>query len=65
LLALEIILENRFVVLAAVEHANDGYLICVHVEGDHGALFVVGDARPGRTSSRMVARWGIVRKLSQ
>jgi hypothetical protein len=36
------ILENRFVVLTAVEHANDGNLLCVH-----GAIFVVGDAQAG------------------
>jgi len=35
-----IVLQDRCVVLAAVENANDGYLLGVHVESDHGALLV-------------------------
>ncbi len=39
-----IVLQDRCVVLAAVENANDGYLLGVHVEGDHGAILLEGDA---------------------
>ncbi|HSG22675.1 MAG TPA: hypothetical protein VLA64_06905 [Azonexus sp.] len=55
-----VVLQDRFVVLAAVENANDRYLLGVHVEGDHGAFLVVGDvqAGPHRTSSRTGAAMG-------
>jgi hypothetical protein len=44
LVALEVVLEDRFVILTTVEHADDGDLLGFHVEGDHGALLVVCDA---------------------
>jgi len=37
-------LQSRFVVLAAIEHADNGYPFGVHVESDHGSFFVVCDA---------------------
>jgi len=59
--------ECRFVVLPAVEHAEDGNLQCdiVYFEGDHRPALVVRDTQPGRMSSREVPRFGNVLKLSQ
>ena len=40
-----VVVQDRLVVLPAVEHANDGNQIAGHVEGDRGALAVVRDAQ--------------------
>jgi hypothetical protein len=39
---LRVALQDGFVVLAAVEHADDGNLLRVCVDGDRGVLLVVG-----------------------
>ena len=39
-----VVVQDRLVVLPAVEHADDGNQIAGHIEGDHGALAVVGVA---------------------
>lgn len=48
-----VVLQNRFVILAAVEHAKNGNHLGVYVEGDHCAFLVVGyaQARPYLISS--------------
>jgi hypothetical protein len=42
-----VLLQDRCVVLTAVENANDGCLLGVHIKGDHGAFLVIGDAQAG------------------
>ena len=42
-----VVVQDRLVVLPAVEHANNGNQIAGHVEGDHDALAVVRDAQAG------------------
>ena len=51
-----VVVQDRLLVLPAVEHANDGNQIAGHVEGDRGALAVVRDAQaaPRRCS---VVEW--------
>ena len=44
LAVLGLIMQERFVVLTAVEDAEDGNLVVPHVEADHDALLVAGDA---------------------
>jgi hypothetical protein len=46
-LVVQVGLQDSPIVLAAVEHADDGYHFGVHVECDHGPFFVVRDAQAG------------------
>jgi hypothetical protein len=40
-----IVSQDRFVVLPAVEDADDRHRLGVHIEGDDGTLFVICDAQ--------------------
>lgn len=46
LLAVQVGLQSSFVILPAVEHADDGYQPGIHAESDHSTLFVVRHAKP-------------------
>ena len=40
-----IVLQDCFVVLTAVEHADDGNFVSLYIEGDYCALLVLGNAQ--------------------
>ena len=40
-------LQGGLVVLPAVEHADDGYPLNAHIEGDYRTSFVIRDAQTG------------------
>ena len=46
-IVVRVVMQDRFIVLPAVENADDGNHIGVRVEGDHCPLLVVGDAQAG------------------
>lgn len=41
------VLQSRCVILTTMEHTDDGNLLSVHIEGNHGAPFVMGDTQAG------------------
>lgn len=59
---LSVVMQDRFVVLSAIKHADDGNLLGVYVEDNDGALPVVGNAQAG---SHVIADCTAMRKTPQ
>jgi hypothetical protein len=58
-------LKGCLIILTAIEHSEDSYLVSIRVERDCNALPVARYAETGSDIIALNARWGRVCRLSQ